>query len=251
MEEDIDFTDSPNYSESDLKNAKESMQEAEALIKKITKRLDGHAKSLDEFSKRINDLNYSKFMPNELDITVDNLDSLNQLLTPLEELMIQIELDAETAIKAISFFEELESEEEAKIEELFSKESPASELYSEITSHRYNNVRYDTSKKKVLVERENGDTFLVKKLSKGARDQLYLAIRVALGQKILEGSTGFFIMDDALLAADENRLRIQTELIRQLSEKGWQIIYFTMKREALDAISGITENKPIMLAQLP
>ena len=86
--------------------------------------------------------------------------------------------------------------------------------------------------------------------ARAARDQLYLAVRVALGQKILEGSPGFFIMDDAFLSADENRLQIQTDLLKQLSNRGWQIIYFTMKKKALETIRGITDNKPMILAQL-
>ncbi len=62
--------------------------------------------------------------------------------------------------------------------------------------------------------RQNGESFEVNNLSRGARDQLYLAVRVALGQKLLEGSPGFFIMDDTFLSADENRLKIQTGLLK-------------------------------------
>jgi uncharacterized protein YhaN len=100
------------------------------------------------------------------------------------------------------------------------------------------------------VERSTGEILEVSKLSKGTTDQLYLAIRVALGEKILEGSPGFFIMDDAFLTSDPNRLKSQVRLLEKLSKKGWQIIYFTMKNEAVEAISNITKNKVLTLTPL-
>jgi len=73
-------------------------------------------------------------------------------------------------------------------------------------------------------------------LSGGAYDQLYLSVRVALGEKLLKGSKGFFIMDDPFVKADKERLERQIDILRSISKLGWQIIYFTAKDEVRDVL---------------
>lgn len=70
------------------------------------------------------------------------------------------------------------------------------------------------------VEKSTGESFTPDKLSDGTRDQLYLSIRVALGEKILEGNTGFFVMDDAFLTSDSSRLETQVDVVEKLAEQG-------------------------------
>ena len=74
------------------------------------------------------------------------------------------------------------------------------------------------------------------KLSGGAYDQLYLSIRLALGDKLLKGKKGFFIMDDPLVKADPDRLQAQIQILKKISELGWQVIYFSSKGEIKDAL---------------
>ena len=189
-------------------------------------------------------------MGSDLELIIDNLDALESVLPMLEGLRDRIELDRAASNEAIKIFNDLETEEEQKITELFSKDSSAVEIFMETTDGRYSDLRYDIDSKKVIVERPSGEKLEESKLSKGTRDQLYLAIRVALGEKLLEGSPGFFIMDDAFLSSDEDRLKSQVELLEKLSKKGWQIIYVTMKKEAQENISNITENEVLTLKQL-
>lgn len=47
---------------------------------------------------------------------------------------------------------------------------------------------------------------------------------------------GLFIMDDAFLAADDDRLEKQANLVEELSDEGWQIIYLTAKQDAVDTL---------------
>ncbi|MFO7929010.1 MAG: hypothetical protein R6U35_05040, partial [Candidatus Humimicrobiaceae bacterium] len=68
------------------------------------------------------------------------------------------------------------------------------------------------------------------KLSKGAYDQLYMAVRVALAEKILD-KPAFFIVDDAFIYSDEERLEAQFEVLNKLVTQGWSIVYFSVKDE--------------------
>ena len=74
------------------------------------------------------------------------------------------------------------------------------------------------------------------KLSGGAYDQLYLSIRLALGEKLLKGTKGFFIMDDPLVKADPDRLQRQIQTLKKISQLGWQVTYFSAKGEIKDAL---------------
>ena len=70
----------------------------------------------------------------------------------------------------------------------------------------------------------------------GAYDQLYLSVRLTLGEKLLKGGKGFFIMDYPFIKADKERLQRQIDILKRISESGWQIIYFTAKDEVKDVL---------------
>jgi len=246
----VDFEVTETYSEEEYSNLKGDIDSTQARIDELNGQLADHRATLGEFSSRIAGLGCSRFMDSDIELLIDNLEALERVVPILAELRDKINLDKETALMAIKTFEQLEIEEEAKITELFSKDSSAVEIFKDSTNGRYTDLRYDINSKTIIVERPTGETLEVSKLSKGTRDQLYLAIRVALGEKLLEGSQGFFIMDEAFLSSDESRLRSQVKMLEKLSKKGWQIIYFTMKNDALETISKITDNEVLTLTQL-
>lgn len=250
LETEIDDSVVMEYSETEYGSIKEEIEAIRTRIDEINGQLTEHRGKLEDFRSSISDLNYSRFMGYELELIIDNLEALERAVPFLEELRDRIDSDKMATSEAIKVFQKLETEEEEKITELFSKDSSAVEIFMETTNGRYSDLRYDIGTKKIIVERPTGETLEESQLSKGTRDQLYLAIRVALGEKILGDSPGFFIMDDAFLSSDENRLQSQVELLENLSKKGWQIIYFTMKKEALETISKITENKVLTLTTL-
>lgn len=89
---------------------------------------------------------------------------------------------------------------------------------------------------------KNGDTLDADKLSGGAYDQLYLSVRLALGEKLLKGSQGFFIMDDPFVKADRERLERQLEILKRICDTGWQVIYFTAKEEVVELLKSDVDN---------
>ncbi len=136
----------------------------------------------------------------------------------------------------MQIFEEIEVEEKEKVSELFGKESSISKYFTEITDGLYEEVMFNQETGEIEVRRRDGAMLEAEKLSGGAYDQLYLSIRLALGEKLLKGKKGFFIMDDPFVKADPDRVEKQIEIVRKISETGWQIIYFSAKKEINDIL---------------
>jgi uncharacterized protein YhaN len=175
---------------------------------------------------------------------------LEKLEQRLDEFISAIEEDAEASKTAIKIFDEIQEEEKEETAELFEEGSRATDLFQDITNGRYRKVTYDNEENQLEVEKSTGETFVPGELSDGTKDQLYLSIRVALGEQILEGNSGFFVMDDAFLTSDSSRLQTQAEVVERLAENGWQIIYLSSKEDAISALTERTDNDVIELQPL-
>jgi uncharacterized protein YhaN len=161
---------------------------------------------------------------------------LKVIKTELQRFKQENENNKDNALKVIEIFEEIEREETVKVSELFGIESPVSKYFNEITNGLYGEVLLNQEAMKIQVKRRGGKILEAEKLSGGAYDQLYLSIRLALGEKLLKGKKGFFIMDDPFIKADPDRLQRQIETLERICELGWQIMYFSAKGEIKDAL---------------
>jgi len=247
----IDFEVPIEFDEEKLRESKARLADTEGRLEDLRQALIDHKEAMKGFLNRAHSLDFNTFAGEELKLEIENLESLRFLDKKLEEFADKIEDDGGLCRDAIEMFEELESEEEAKISELFGKDSATAQIFKQITKGRYGDVRYDHESKTIVVVRPSGQTFSVSKLSKGAFDQLYLSIRIDLAQRFLEGKKGFFIMDDAFLSSSSKRFREQVKLLRKLSEVGWQIVYFTVKADDSKALGQISGNETIKLRPLP
>ena len=114
----------------------------------------------------------------------------------------------------------------------------AAALFGRLTGGRYDEITLarDLSAKARLageaVGRESGY------LSQGARDQLYLALRLAVCELVLpEEQACPIILDDALMAFDQTRMERALDLLRELSEKR-QILLFTCHEREMEYLAG-------------
>ena len=151
----------------------------------------------------------------------------------------RIEEDRDNSLAVMEVFEELEHEEEEKVSHLFGKNSPISKYFSDITGGIYEEVELvsdESGERRIRIRFKNGSTLYADQLMGGAYDQLYLSVRLALGEKLLKGGKGFFIMDDPFIKADKERVQRQIDILKRISESGWQIIYFTAKDEVKDVL---------------
>lgn len=140
------------------------------------------------------------------------------------------------ALEAIRLFSDIESEEKEKVSELFGENSSISKYFTKITDGLYEEVLFDQETEGIKVRRKDGVILEAEKLSGGAYDQLYLSIRLALGDKLLKGKKGFFIMDDPFVKADPIRLQRQFKALMKICRLGWQVLYFSAKGEVIAAL---------------
>ncbi|MGM8366311.1 AAA family ATPase [Virgibacillus sp. W0181] len=120
--------------------------------------------------------------------------------------------------------------------------------FSEITDHVYHRVIEPKGKKGFRVEAHNGITYQVNELSQGTVDQLYISLRIAIGE-IMSGKHNVpFIMDDAFIHFDSHRTKAIMKVMKEVS-KAQQIIIFTCKKEIVtlaDEAHIIELERPIM-----
>lgn len=248
--ENIDLDINIVFDEKKLRSAKERIGEIKSRLNDLRTVQTGHIEKLKRFSEKALGLDFPRFLERELDVQVENLESLELVTKEITEFKNRIENDAELCKFAIEVFEEMKEEEIAKISGLFGEESATSKIFSEITDGRYTEVRYDRESKKILAVRPSGQELMANKLSKGAFDQLYLSIRIDLAERMLADKRGFFIMDDAFLSSGSKRLEKGIGLLKSLADRGWQIIYFTVKDRDSRLLSKISGNKAIHLPPL-
>lgn len=236
------------FDESELRETKRELDELS--IDEMKQDLEEHNKKLQEFSERAHQLKFSTFTGDDLDLEINSLGALDDLTELLEDFIYSIERDAEISRVAYEVFGEMQEVEKQETADLFEEGSRATKLFNELTDDRYETVTYDGESNEVLVKRGNGAGFTPSELSDGTRDQLYFSIRVALGEEILQDDAGFFVLDDAFLTSDPQRLKKQRKMLGRMMEDGWQIIYLTSKDGTVSTLSELSDSEVIELDRL-
>ncbi|MEM3432474.1 MAG: AAA family ATPase [Candidatus Bilamarchaeaceae archaeon] len=226
------------YSEKAKSDLEEKRQELEQTIENMNKTMKNIRSQMGNIERKVREI-----LQSEEDLTCNTLTDLKLVKEKLQQFIDNNERNRDNALEVIKIFEEIEKEEKEKVTDLFGKESSISKIFSEITDHFYEEVIFNQETEKIEVRRVDGKVLEADKLSGGAYDQLYFSIRVALGEKLLKGEQGFFIMDDPFIKADPNRLNKQIEVLKQISKLGWQIIYFSAKGEIRDLLKEDYVNK--------
>ena len=89
---------------------------------------------------------------------------------------------------------------------------------------------------RLLVEGDDGARLPAESLSRGARDQLALAVRLSLVGRLV-GEPAFLVLDDAFLTSDAARRDALASTVAALSREGWQILFFTFDDAIRDAFA--------------
>ena len=97
-----------------IEDKKGKLSEIEGILGNLQKDLSKHNDAMEQFSKKALKLDFQTFVNKELELELENLESLQLLDKELEKFADEIESDAHLCKKALEFFEELESEEESK-----------------------------------------------------------------------------------------------------------------------------------------
>lgn len=115
----------------------------------------------------------------------------------------------------------------------------ASGYLSAMTGGRYVRIIAPLGEKKLVAVNRDGEPVDSAKLSRGAAEQLYMAMRFALADETAPDTSLPFIMDDVFVNFDEQRLRLCLGMLPSLAERR-QLLLFTchehVVREASEAI---------------
>lgn len=209
----------------------EKWRECEENLREVNEKIESLRNEMKEIEREANDI-----LKLEEPLYCETSIDLNVIIDKLQNFIEENENNKDNALRSIEVFEEIEGEEKEKVSELFGSESPISKYFNEITNGLYEEVLFDQEAIKIQVKRRDGKILAAEKLSGGAYDQLYLSIRLALGEKLLKGKKGFFIMDDPFVKADPDRLQRQIEALKKISELEWQVMYFSAKGEIKGAL---------------
>ncbi len=76
-------------------------------------------------------------------------------------------------------------------------------------------------------------------LSRGAQEQVLLALRIGIARKLTGKDRLFIILDDAFQYSDWERRAPLVEKMADLARDGWQVIYFTMDDDIRDRFNQV------------
>jgi len=220
------------YSEHAASALDQEKRNIEEKLGEIDEEMRSLHREMGEVERRANEILASEGEYLHCETSVD----LHAVNHKLREYISDHEVRRNDVIEVIRIFEEIAEEEKQKVSELFGKGSSISQYFHQITGGLYGEVVFDQATGGVEVKRRDGLTLGAEKLSGGAYDQLYLSVRLALGESLLKGNPGFFIMDDPFVKADPERLQRGIETLKKISDAGWQIIYFSAKGEVNDVL---------------
>lgn len=235
------------FDEVNLEQKKYSRSQLQEQIAAAQKQLEAFQDSLSQVERETREVLLLEKNSNPC----QNLLDLSVIISKLQEFLSKIN-DKQTLVgKALEIFSEIEAEEIQKVGSLFGAGKPVSDYFQTITQSLYQAVHYDPSQSLIQVERADGKMLSAKWLSGGAYDQLYFAIRLALGKELLQGQTGFFILDDPFIKSDRGRLERMMDILVEISRQNWQILYFSAKDEILDVLKKYVDSKEVSLHQVP
>ena len=231
----IDLT----YSQELVEELTQQKQDLEFNLEQLKQQLSSLKNQLHDLEKEINQVLKDRTEP----LVCENMNDLIQAQQEIQDFIEFHYHQRQQAIDAIKILNTIEKQEKEKVGELFGPKSIISQYFKEITNNRYDTVTFDQPTGNIMVNLRSEEIFLpAENLSAGAYDQLYFAIRLGLGQKLLDNQAGFFILDDPFIKSDQKRLRQQLDMLLNFSKNGWQIIYFSAKNEVRDYLENKVNN---------
>ncbi|MEX2176712.1 MAG: AAA family ATPase [Pirellulaceae bacterium] len=104
----------------------------------------------------------------------------------------------------------------------------ASEYLHRLTDGHYRRVWMPLDHRNLRIENDRGDSLPLDVLSRGTREAVFIALRLALVTSFARrGTTLPLVLDDVLVNFDSGRVRLAAEVLCDFARTGHQIIMFT------------------------
>ena len=139
-------------------------------------------------------------------------------------------------IQVNTVIEEFRLEENSRIAEGLKRDELTEPLQA--LTGRYRSIRLDEDQGLVLTS-DKDEEYPLASMSTGAREQIFLALRMGFASIAMEGKTGFLILDDAFQHSDWNRRENLVTRTLSFVQSGWQVFYFTMDDHIRDLFEGV------------
>ncbi len=124
----------------------------------------------------------------------------------------------------------------------------ASGYLNRLTRGRYRRVWTPLGEDSLRVDDSEGNALSIETLSRGTREQLFLALRLALAASYARrGAPLPLVLDDVLVNFDADRAQAAAELLRDFAESGHQLLVFTCHEHVFELFRALG----VPSAQLP
>ena len=156
----------------------------------------------------------------------DRLDEARLELAAVEEELRQLRETWQVLACTTNILESIRENYEAQRQPETLRE--ASNFLSRLTSGHYVRIWTRLVGEELLVDNSDGETLSVEHLSRGTREAVYLALRLALvGAYARRGAILPMVLDDVLVNFDSQRARAAATVLRDFANTGYQILMFT------------------------
>ncbi len=143
----------------------------------------------------------------------------NEITKNLEDIKAKII----SGILVQNTIQELQQQEDEKLIAKINS-SEIKNLVKKITG-RYDTLSFDEED---TIISDEYNSFKLKDLSTGAKEQVMIALRIGFAKSLLKGQSAFLILDDAFQHSDYKKRPTLVNTLFELLKHNWQIIYFTM-----------------------
>ena len=107
----------------------------------------------------------------------------------------------------------------------------ASEYLAQLTVGRYPELTVDRDERLLFALDDEGESWPIETLSTGTREQVFLAVRLAIADEFAEdGGALPLVLDDVLVNFDQDRTAAALETLGEVSDTGQQVVLFTCHR---------------------
>ncbi|MHB8065625.1 MAG: ATP-binding protein, partial [Ruminiclostridium sp.] len=161
---------------------------------------------------------------------------IEEEITRLSQQKEQLEQRGQALSIAIKTLEEATNDVQKRYIPIMNK--VFSSTFSGLTAQKYTDIRAGEDLNIMLSDPNAELVVPVSMLSNGTIDQMYLALRIAISETVLESNESLpFIMDEPFAQYDDERTDNAIRCIYNISKKQ-QVIVFTCKQREVDLISG-------------
>jgi uncharacterized protein YhaN len=104
----------------------------------------------------------------------------------------------------------------------------ASQFLDKLTCGKYRRIWAPVGEQHLVVDDEQQQQFRVEHLSSGAREQVFLAVRLAMAADFSARRVGLpLVLDDVVVNFDQIRTEAAVQTLLDLAERGQQVLLFT------------------------